>query len=217
MAEKIILFLSILNATAAPASYTYKGDRETGTVTGTQTNEAPVKWLLRKHPGISEVICLCSAESTKEITRKTKDGGSIVQSAWDHFSTDIDRFGQKNALSIQCSPIPYQAEESLERDILPRLMEHIAPDDVIYLDLTGGMRNDNLNLFLLSRVLNYTGVTIRGAVYSNFQTKQVEDMSHLIRLFDLVEGVQDFTSFGSVRKLRDYFGSPAQDESVWRR
>lgn len=214
MAEKIILFLSILNATAAPASYTYKGDRETRTVTGTQTNEAPVKWLLRKHPGISEVICLCSAESTKEITRKTKDGGSIVQSAWAHFSEDIGRFGQKNALSIQCSPIPYQAEESLERDILPRLMEHIAPDDVIYLDLTGGMRNDNLNLFLLSRVLNYTGVTIRGAVYSNFQTKQVEDMSHLIRLFDLVEGVQDFTSFGSVRKLRDYFGSPAQDESV---
>ena len=97
---------------------------------------------------------------------------------------------------------------------MPKLLEHIAPDDVIYLDLTGGMRNDNLNLFLLSRVLNYTGVTIRGAVYSNFQTKQVEDMTHLIRLFDLVEGVQDFTSFGSVRKLRDYFGSPAQDTSV---
>ena len=42
MAEKIILFLSILNATAAPASYTYKGNREAETVTGTQTNEASV-------------------------------------------------------------------------------------------------------------------------------------------------------------------------------
>ena len=214
MAEKIILFLSILNTAATPASYTYKGDCETETVTGTQTNEAPVKWLLRKHPDISEVICLCSTESPKEIPRKNKDGGSIAQSAWGHFSEDIGRFGKKNALSVQCFPISYEAEESLERDILPRLMEHIAPDDVIYLDLTGGMRNDNLNLFLLSRVLNYTGVTVRGAVYSNFQTKQVEDVSHLIHLFDLVEGVQDFTSFGSVRKLRDYFGSPAEDEAV---
>ena len=214
MAEKIILFLSILNTAATPASYTYKGDGETETVTGTQTNEAPVKWLLRKHPDISEVICLCSTESTKEIPRKIKDGGSIAQSAWGHFSEDIGRFGKKNTLSVQCFPISYEEEESLERDILPRLMEHIAPDDVIYLDLTGGMRNDNLNLFLLSRVLNYTGVTVRGAVYSNFQTKQVEDVSHLIHLFDLVEGVQDFTSFGSVRKLRDYFGSPAEDEAV---
>lgn len=212
MAEKIILFLSDLKPLATPAPYIFQGGSITDTVSGTQTNEAPVKWLLRKHPGISQIICLCSPESRKKITRTAADGSPIQQSAWDHFSEDI----LKEMPDLTLSDIAYTSEDSLEYDLLPELMKYIESDDVIYLELTGGKRNDNLNLFLLSRVLHYTGVKIGGAVYSNFQAqpKCVEDMSHLIHLFDLVEGVQDFTSFGSVRKLRDYYGSPAQDETV---
>lgn len=214
MAEKIILFLSDLKPSARPASYTFQGGNAGDAVSGTQTNEAPVKWLLRMHPGITQIICFCSPESTACATQRAADGTvrTAEKSAFAHFSDEIGRF--RKAASPELVALPYHASESLERDLLPKLLPYIASEDVIYLDLTGGMRNDNLNLFLLSRVLNYTGVIIGGAVYSNFQTKQVEDMTRLIHTFDLVEGVQDFTSFGSVKKLRAYYGTPAKDPTV---
>lgn len=214
MAEKIILFLSDLKPNARPASYTFQGEPDTETVSGTQTNEAPVKWLLRKHPGISQVICFCSTKSQNPVTLTLPNGTARTadQSALEHFSEHIEAFSKDNP--VQLVPLDYNPSKSLEQDLLPDLMKHITSNDSIYLDLTGGMRNDNLNLFLLSRVLNYTGVAVKGAVYSNFETKQVEDMTHLIHTFDLVEGVQDFTSFGNVKKLRAYYGEPAKDADV---
>ncbi len=214
MAEKIILFLSDLKPNARPASYTFQGEPDTETVSGTQTNEAPVKRSLRKHPGISQVICFCSTKSQNPVTLTLPNGTARTadQSALEHFSEHIEAFSTDNP--VQLVPLDYNPSKSLEQDLLPDLMKHITSNDSIYLDLTGGMRNDNLNLFLLSRVLNYTGVVVKGAVYSNFETKQVEDMTHLIHTFDLVEGVQDFTSFGNVKKLRAYYGEPAKDADV---
>ena len=58
---------------------------------------------------------------------------------------------------------------------------------------------------LLSRMLSYKGIRTADAVYSNFNAKAVEDISHLIELFDLVGGMQELTSFGNVQTLCAYY------------
>lgn len=60
-------------------------------------------------------------------------------------------------------------------------------------------------MLLLSRVLSYVGVKTIGAVYSNYQKAEIEDLSRLIGFFDLVGGMQELTSFGSVKSLRAYY------------
>lgn len=78
-------------------------------------------------------------------------------------------------------------------------------EDEVLLETTGGFRNAVMDLLLLSRILSYTGVKTIGAVYSNYPKTEIEDLSHLIGFFDLVGGMQELTSFGSVKTLRAYY------------
>ena len=55
MAKKIILFLSEFRQDAREKEYACPGDLW---VTGRQTNEAPVKYLLQVFPDISEILCI---------------------------------------------------------------------------------------------------------------------------------------------------------------
>lgn len=84
-------------------------------------------------------------------------------------------------------------------------MEKVQAEDEVLLETTGGFRNAVMDLLLLSRILSYTGVKTIGAVYSNYPKTEIEDLSHLIGFFDLVGGMQELTSFGSVKTLRAYY------------
>ena len=96
-------------------------------------------------------------------------------------------------------------------DILPKILEKIEAKDTIYLETSGGKRDNVMYLTLLSRALTYQGVTIGQAVYSDFEKKQIKDITDQYRLFDLIGGMQDMASFGNVGKLREYLGNPAED------
>ena len=64
MAKKIILYLSAYNPNnTSPAAYECPVG---GPVEGVQTNDAPVKYLLREHPDISEILCLVTTEAEKK-------------------------------------------------------------------------------------------------------------------------------------------------------
>ena len=75
MSQKIILFLSAMRSDAKEQTYSCPDGQ---TVQGRQTNEAPVKYLLRKDPAISEILCL--------VTKKAKDSG-----AWEYFQSVMGR------------------------------------------------------------------------------------------------------------------------------
>ncbi len=58
MSKKIVLFLSSLRSGAEASEYLCPdGNR----VSGVQTNEEPVLYLLRKHADIAEILCICDA------------------------------------------------------------------------------------------------------------------------------------------------------------
>ena len=74
MAAKIILFLSDLKQNAAEKEYLCPNG---GVVTGVQTNDAPMRYLLQVHPTVRRIICV--------VTKKAR------LSAWDHFRTVVKK------------------------------------------------------------------------------------------------------------------------------
>lgn len=192
MSKKVILFLSAFNAEQAKEQlYQCPSGLE---FIGAQTNEAPVLYLLQTYDDISEIICV--------VTQKAKD------SAWERFSDTV----REAKPSVPLFPIAYEEAEDFSTAALPAILARVSRTDEILLETTGGFRNAIMYLLLVSRVLSYSGVRTVGAVYSSFQNSRVEDISHLVGLFDLVGGMQELTGFGSVRTLREYYKTRNQTE-----
>ena len=194
MAKKIILYLSAYNErSTTPAAYQCPVG---GPVEGIQTNDAPVKYLLREHPDISEILCLVTPEAEKK--------------AWGRFREVVWEANPE----VQCRPIFIPNGSDFAQDILPEVISKTQKNDEIFLETTGGFRDAVMYLLLISRALSYAGVRTSGAVYSNFNDRKITDAMPIIRLFDLIGGMQEASSFGNVRTLREYYGEPAQDAHI---
>lgn len=192
MSKKIILFLSPFDAGRAREQiYQCPTGLE---VIGAQTNEAPVLYLLQTYHDVSEIICV--------VTQKAKD------TAWERFSGTV----REVRPGMTPFPIPYEESEDFSTAALPAILARVSGKDEILLETTGGFRNAIMYLLLVSRALSYSGVRTVGAVYSNFQKSRVEDVSHLVGLFDLVGGMQELAGFGSVRTLREYYKTQTRPE-----
>ena len=195
MSKKIILFLSnlryrkdkkgkVVGLLRTPREYTCPDGT---TVFGTQTNDAPVRYLLKAHSDIIEVICV----ATKTAQAGVKRLGALLR---------------RDGLTVKVIGVQYDENQNFAETAIPAIVnKYVQTGDSIYLDTTGGFRNANMYLLLLSRVLTYRGVSTAGAVYSNYQTKRVEDISHLIGMFDLVGGMQELSSMGNVKSLSAYY------------
>lgn len=194
MAQKIILFLSDRKDEATKNDYYYQDDKDKlNPIAGIQTNDAPVRYLLRSSGAVEEVICV--------VTEK-------AQSAL----ADFERVVHQEAPRAKVVEIPYEEKQSFSEVAIPAILAEVERGDEIYLDVTGGFRNANMHLLLLSRVLSYKGIRTAGAVYSNYWTSTVEDVSHLFRLFDLVDGMQELTSLGSAQTLRRYYEAEPDEQ-----
>lgn len=198
MASKIILFLSTFHNGAQENIYACP---DGSSVLGTQTNDAPVRYLLQTHPDVQKILCVMTTQAR--------------ETAWEYFRDIV----KEAASGAELIPIPYEENEDFSEKAIPPILENVDPEDEIFLDVTGGFRNANMYILLLSRVLSYKGVHTAGAVYSNYKTEKVEDVSHLIGLFDLVGGMQELTSFGNVQTLRAYYDrqtgrNPPEDKKI---
>ena len=184
MAQKIILFLSDLKKDAPEKKYKCPDGSE---VTGTLTNDAPVSYLLKAHKEIREIICIVT-----NLARET---------AWKHFEDVVREISS----DVRLTPVSCEETQDFSETVIPAILEYVDVNDEIFLDVTGGFRNANMYLLLLSRVLSYKGIKPAGAVYGNLVTGAVEDVTPLIDMFELVGGMQEMTSFGSVKTLRAYY------------
>lgn len=182
--RKIVLFLSKMSSDAQEKIYICPDGTA---VIGKQTNEAPVKYLMNAYDSVSEIVCFVT-----EIA---------AQTAWEHFRIAI----QEDYPDAVLTKIDFDENEEFQNGPLKRFLEHITPEDEILLETTGGFRNSVMYLLLLSRILSYTGVKTLDAVYSSLQEERVHTIKHLVGLFDLVGGMQELSSFGSVRTLRTYY------------
>ena len=193
MPKKILLFLSDRKDGAPEQVYTCPDGTD---ITGIQTNEAPVKYLLHEHPDVKEILCL--------VTPTAKSG------AWQPFTELVGSFAP-NAVITE---IPYSEKAGASGELVPSIISHIQKGDELLLETTGGPRDVVMQMLLVSRILRYAGTETAGAIYSNFAGKEICDVSHLVELFDLVGGMQEFASFGDVKTLRAYYESHPKTTAV---
>lgn len=139
MARKIILFLSEYKGNAQEKSYRCPVGKD---IAGTQTNEAPVKYLLRQYGNVEEILCI--------VTSKAKE------TAWLPFQDMIARTAQDVALT----EIPYEEGDDFTDGPLTGIMEKVQAEDEVLLETTGGFRNAVMDLLLLSRILSYKKSTL---------------------------------------------------------
>ncbi|MBR4544396.1 MAG: TM1812 family CRISPR-associated protein [Oscillibacter sp.] len=224
--KKIILFMSTMSPKAGARPYLCPdGER----VEGTQTNEAPVKYLLRRYgEEITGILCVVS-----KACKETLEGKAY--STLEHFRRDIAQFCAESGLPYLekagdgdatlkeafLKEIDFRedggsdTEAALVRDV----SRELNPGDEILLETTGGFRNSVMLLLMLSRVLSYTGHPTACAVYSFFdRTNQgkdkIFDVSDIAGYFDLIGGMQELTSFGNVRALRAYYRRRPHDKRI---
>ncbi len=193
MPKKIILFMSELRKGATEEEYSCIDNFK---VTGMQTNEAPVKYLMSKNPDISQIYCIVTNEA--------------LDNAWLRFESEINRDYPVVALQ----KIIYGKLMDNTDNIIGKILSQIHTGDELYLDTTGGLRNDNIYLLLISRILAYRSVFLRAAVYSNYQKKEIEDVTYFFHMFDLISGINEFTSFGSADTLHKYFIDNDKEKTI---
>lgn len=78
----------------------------------------------------------------------------------------------------------------------------------IYIDLTGGPRDANMMLFIMSRILDYdSDITVKQVIYSalNRDSGHIQLLSTAYDLLELVAGISEFANFGSMKSLNNYF------------
>lgn len=76
---------------------------------------------------------------------------------------------------------------------------------LLHADFTGGMRHANMMMLAVLRLLQYSGIEIGALLYSDYQSRRVEDIHSIYNLFDLISGAEEFVNFGSVKAINGYF------------
>lgn len=180
MSKKVLVFLS--SPPKEPDRITrYKAPDQTEWE-GAWTNDAPLRYLLHRHGReVESIICVVTKEAEQTYARL------------------------QGLLEVDLHPVRYRKGDSFEQSVLPGILDCLRPGDQILLETTGGFRNIVIDMLLLSRILSYRGIRTVEAVYSNYQTGMLEDVTHMYHRFDLVSGMQELTSFGGVQTLRSYY------------
>ena len=193
MAKKILVFLS---RPQSPLPEMQNFATPDGTpVQGALTNDAPLRYLLRRHPDTEELLCVTTPESTPTFQRLV----SLLEA---------------DGYCGQCTELLYDGVASFEQSVLPTVSASLQPGDTVLLDITGGFRNAMLYLLLICRVLSYRGIRVTEAVYSSLAPAQIVDATPLVQMFDLIGGMQELTSFGSIRTLHRYYAGRPVDPAV---
>lgn len=188
----VIAFISPFSRDFDPSKAADEYHYQDGVVSGRQTNEAPLKYLMQKDPEIDEILCIC----TPEVLKQNKFGIS----PYDYIQESVT----EEYPDVMVLPIEFSGE-NFEKEVIPAILESIAPDDSIYLDTTGGPRHAVSQLILLTQVLQYQGTMLLGAVYSNYQNKTIEDVTANYRTFDLITGLNEFRHYCSTALLEKYY------------
>lgn len=125
---------------------------------------------------------------------------SLKKIPGDGFFREIDvadDLGVEDAFLAACNMFDKINEDFLAVDGAENVTVHV--------DFTGGLRNAAMVMMAMVQMLNFSKAKIGSVTYVNFQHKKVQEASELLGMFSMISGAQEFYSFGSVKKIIDYF------------
>lgn len=220
MAKNILLlFLSTVkttkDGTVSKAVYENLDGAETE-----NTNESAVLYLLKKNIALDQIFILAS-KKVREETFLTDDARTHL----DFFRERVEKF----LPGVDCFVFDYDEKISGDKNIQSvavmagQIQQYAAqfPDEkiILHVDLTGGMRDTNMLMLDLTRLLEYSGLQIGLLLYSNlicYEKKigRVDELQNIYDLFQLIAGVEEFVNFGSVTALKNYYADKKLSESL---
>ena len=208
MKNILLLFLSDVktnNGLISEARYENVEGENTQT-----TNESAVRYLSKNFP-LDKIFIFASKKVRSEIVGYCGEDGKPRT----HLQFSLERF-RKFLPEVECFVFNYN-EYGSDNDNLKSIAEmarHVqkfadGEEVTLHVDLTGGMRHVNMMMLELTRLLEYSGMTVGKVLYSNYKgaTKSgtVEEIQNVYDLFQLIAGVEEFVNFGSVKALDIYY------------
>lgn len=215
MGQRGLLLAFISEYRAGNKTEKYKVKREDGKeewFEGTQTNDAPVKYLLSKaledNNKIEKIICIVSQKVREEGYEEFKSMVNDYIQSREELKTAYE--GQE----ITYQDIDYPESEDEISVRASEVYRKIAAADCIggedgakiYIDYTGGLRDINFLMTAIIRYLEYHGVSCREIVYSSYNRddKSKNKIYSLICIYDmyqLLNGVEQFIDTGNAELL----------------
>ena len=215
----LILFLSIYRG---GEERKYDVEDSDQVVQGTETNDAPVRYLLQyalsegEQNAVGKILCIAS----RQVRKKDEDGKS-----------DVDRFREMVKTYIQDDKrlsehyegiegrmpeiviIDYDEDEDLgtsERSMrvyrqIAKCLEHSEGEKAFYIDYTGGLRDVGFLMTAIVRYLEYQGWICRKIVYSNGNRRMIQSIDCIYEMFRLINGVEQFVRTGNAGLLRECY------------
>lgn len=219
MKEKGLLLVFISDYKDGAKTGRYKVERGYGTpwwFEGTQTNDAPVKYLISKaledHHKIEKIICI--------VSKKVKDKGfeefRCMVNDYIHNSKELEAaYGSRQ---IDFCPVDYPESEDEISVRASEVYKRIAAADCIggedgakiYIDYTGGLRDINFLMTAIIRYLEYHGVSCQEIVYSSYNRdgtdkNRIYSLRCIYDMYQLLNGVEQFVSTGNAELLQSCY------------
>lgn len=222
MAKNILLlFLSFVNPNGNTKFINLQNEEGTK-----NSNESSVRYLLENGGALDKIFIITSEKVCEPVPNYRDEEGNEVTHL-QFFKARMEKFWSQS----DYADCPY-SEDSTDDEKLQRVAE-IARDIqayaarfkgeeiILHVDLTGGMRDVNIMMLDLTRLLHYSGLTVGKLLYSNRVDRKkdigrVEELENIYDLFQLIAGVEEFVNFGSVNALEKYYEDKTCSEQLKR-
>lgn len=175
-------------------------------IKGIQTNEAATKYyisyLSQKGESLRKIICLATEEVQKKLININNKEQDTTQN---FFKKRIKEFCKDDRLTFRFISLN-------DNNIIPEELIEIISDSnaegplKIYIDTTGGKRDDINRLQLIIKFLTYKrNISIEKIVYSNYDrdnadNNRIEDVD-VYDIIDILDGISQFMDSGQSHKL----------------
>lgn len=174
------------------------------------TNESAVRYLLKEFP-LDQIFIFASKKVRAEIAGYVGEDNKPRT----HLEFSLERF-KKFLPTVNYFVFDYDENNSGNENLqsvaeMARHIQEFAANDkvTLHVDLSGGMRHVNMLMLELTRLLEYSGLTVGKVLYSNYNAKdrtgRIEELQNVYDLFQLIAGVEEFVNFGSVHALEKYY------------
>lgn len=195
MSNIIIMNLSKLNGNVQSSVYS----SDLGEIEGKYTADAPIKYLMM-------YFAKNKKQADKILTVITKE----AEDALPEFKDMLEEYCKENGYAVP-EIIPINGKEEIIT--ITEVAEKVEEKDSIFIETTGGLRNTTYTLMTIVRMLEFSGVVLEKAVYSNYIGKRIEDITNTYKMFNLINAANSFTSYGSSKELNAIFKN-SKDENI---
>lgn len=179
------------------------------------SNEPAILYLAQKNIALDKIFIFASEMIRQPVANYTEGGEPINH--LNFFLKRLETFlpGVDSFIFNYDEKISDDAKLANVAEMANKIQEYAGGEETfLHVDLTGGMRDVNMMMLDLTRLLEYSGLKIGTLLYSDLGKKKVEELRNIYDLFQLIAGVEEFVNFGSVKALKDYYADKQLSEPL---